>query len=382
MDLGRSDTTEIIAGSIASDPVFAVIGGPPCQGFSTAGARIADDPRNRLIFNYLSVVHRLQPRWFLFENVEGLLTSGGGAPIVALVKEFVSLGYALRLEKVNFAQYGLPQGRKRVVLIGNRVRLDFAFPEPTHTFNAGKHKSHGNLPQAPTLIEALAGLGPANERSGGRVRYASEAPENAYDELMRGDAPDVSLHTWSASASDKNRYAHLRPGQTMKDLPSHLWHSSFARRANRRVMDGTPTEKRGGSPSGLKRLRGDLNSLTITGAATREFIHPVANRPLTLREAARLQSFPDSYEFEGKGVAIGQQIGNAFPPLCAAIFAKHIMAIDGRAGTGLGCGSEAKAGLLGYKLTEATGMSPALAATDKALKELAEPELPIISAAA
>jgi DNA (cytosine-5)-methyltransferase 1 len=206
---------------------LAVIGGPPCQGFSTAGLRSANDPRNRLIFNYFAVVDALRPRWFLFENVEGLLTSGDGEAVISLVRLFIERGYSVRLEKVNFASFGLPQARKRVVLIGNRLGMDFRFPTPSHAFNAGKHQSRSQLPQGPTLLAALAGLGPARTGQRCRSSYASALPASPYDDLMRRDRSDFSLHYWSASALDKRRYPHLKPGQTMKDLPPELWHSSF-----------------------------------------------------------------------------------------------------------------------------------------------------------
>lgn len=371
LDIGDDATIEVLRRSLGNRSVDAVIGGPPCQGFSTAGERRGDDPRNRLIFNYLKIVDVLKPRWFLFENVEGLLTSGNGSAVVRLVREFVNRGYAVRLEKVNFASYGLPQTRKRVIIIGNRVGLNFRLPPPSHSFNSGKHKSVSSLPNSPSLIEALGGLGPANTEPQVRVCYNDPDPVNSYDRDMRGDGQDVSLHYWSASARDLARYQKLTPGQSMKDLPESLWHDSFKRRALRRVKDGTPTEKRGGAPSGIKRLRGDLNSLTITGAATREFIHPVEDRPLTLREAARLQSFPDQYEFEGNAISKATQIGNAFPPLCAKIFADHIAGLDGAFGSDHRVNSLSPQ-LLGYRLTDATGMSPALQVTDAALSALTQ----------
>ena len=105
--------------------VFAVVGGPPCQGFSTAGARDHDDLRNRLVFSYLDIVSHLRPSWFLFENVEGILTSGGGDAVVGLAKKFTELGYSFRVEKVNFARWGVPQARKRVLIVGNRHGIDF-----------------------------------------------------------------------------------------------------------------------------------------------------------------------------------------------------------------------------------------------------------------
>jgi DNA (cytosine-5)-methyltransferase 1 len=137
---------------------FAVIGGPPCQGFSTAGARDASDPRNKLIFNYLKIVDRLRPRWFFFENVEGLLTSGNGVAVASLVKEFVRIGYSVRVQKVNFAAYGVPQTRKRVLIIGNSFGIDFEFPEETRSYASGKSKKHSNQPFAPTLDQAISGL--------------------------------------------------------------------------------------------------------------------------------------------------------------------------------------------------------------------------------
>jgi DNA (cytosine-5)-methyltransferase 1 len=153
----------------------------------------------------------------------------------------------------------------------------------------------------------------------------------------------------------------------MRDLPPEFWHDSYRRRAFRRVADGTPTEKRGGAPSGIKRLRGDLNSLTITSASTREFIHPVQDRPLTLREAARLQSFPDGYDFYGTPPSVAKQIGNAVPPKAAQMLASHLLELEDSFGsTRRGVGGE----LLGFHLTSGSGMSPALARTDAALRAM------------
>jgi DNA (cytosine-5)-methyltransferase 1 len=155
----------------------------------------------------------------------------------------------------------------------------------------------------------------------------------------------------------------------MKDLPEEYWHESFKKRAFRRVKDGTPTEKRGGAPSGIKRLSGSYQGLTITGAATREFLHPHANRPLTIRECARIQTFPDAYVFKGNSASVIQQIGNAVPPLAASVFAKHLRDLDNKFGSDVGCGSRSPR-LLGYHLTEATGMSEALRETDKMLASI------------
>lgn len=369
VDLGTITPTAVKAMANGEQP-FIVIGGPPCQGFSTAGPRNATDPRNQLIFNYLAIVEELAPKWFIFENVEGLLTSGNGLDVARLVREFVSLGYSVRLQKVNLAAYGVPQTRKRVLIIGNRLGIDFDFPCELFSYDSGKAKKASALPMAPTVNEALAGLGRPTVDRFQTSAYESEAAANAFDERMRrgNDQAGVTQHFHSQDNSEKLRLELLGPGQTMKDLPPELWHDSFKRRANRRVADGTPTEKRGGAPSGIKRLHGNLQSLTITGAASREFIHSREHRPLTIRECARIQTFPDRYQWEGNSASVIQQIGNAVPPTAATVLASHIRSIDGQFGSGLQHAKQVRSpALLGFVLTEASGMSPALRNTEALL---------------
>lgn len=356
---------------------FAVIGGPPCQGFSTAGSRDSSDPRNRLIFNYLNIVDHLRPRWFIFENVEGLLTSGHGVAVSSLVKEFIRIGYSVRVQKVNLAAYGVPQTRKRVLIIGNSLGVDFEFPEETHSYASGKSKKHSGKPFAPTLDEALAGLPMAGKSRQEKINYSSDIPANEFDQEMRqgNNGGTLTEHFQNVDIKDAEMYSLLRAGQTMKDLPQEHWHESFKRRAFRRVQDGTPTEKRGGAPSGVKRLTGDLQSLTITGAASREFIHPHKNRPLTIRECARIQTFPDAYLFSGNAASVIQQIGNAVPPLAASVFARHLEALDGKFGSGVELPRKGAARLLGYLLTEASGMSEALQKTESLLRGIQQQQL-------
>ncbi|EHN8902921.1 DNA cytosine methyltransferase [Enterobacter asburiae] len=363
----------VIKNLLGGQSPFAIIGGPPCQGFSSAGVRNPEDPRNALIFNYLNIVEEVSPRWFIFENVEGILTSGSSYDLPMLVEEFIKIGYFVRVEKINLAGYGLPQTRKRVFIIGNKMGLDFDFPSQKFSFNSGKAKSKSDLPFAPSLIDAISGLGVASNIKGGMVPYPQSFAVNQYDELMRlGNVKEcVSLHYDLTNPEDAFRHSMLKAGQTMKDLPPEYWHSSYKKRANRRVSDGMPSEKRGGAPAGIKRLHKELQCLTITGAASREFIHPVFDRPLTMRECARVQSFPDTYEFTGNSLSIIQQIGNAVPPTAASIFAEHLKKLDGIIGAG---NSNARflsrPKLLGYNLTDATGMSPALKKTDGFLSQL------------
>ena len=372
IDLGASNNSELLNLLSPHQDVLAIIGGPPCQGFSSAGSRNGLDPRNLLIFNYFAIVEQVRPLWFLFENVEGLLTSNNGKSVFDLVRRFISLGYSLRLEKVNFAAYGLPQSRKRVIIIGNRVGASFKFPFETHSFDAGKHNRLLPLfPHSPTLDEAILGLPEAVKREC-LIPYTNIAPINEYDTFMRllNDSGGVKHHFSSKRDNDLERYKLLKPGQTMKDLPENLWHPSYRKRAFRRVLDGTPTEKRGGAPVGIKRLHAHQCSPTITSASSHECIHPVFDRPLTLRECARLQSFGDDYVFSGSTSSIATQIGNAFPPLAAKIFAETVRQIEGKAGSGMAFPFLRKAQLIGYRLTDSSGMSPKLMHTDSLLKSL------------
>ncbi len=142
----------------------------------------------------------------------------------------------------------------------------------------------------------------------------------------------------------------------MRDLPSELWHESYRRRAFRRVMDGTPSEKRGGAPAGLRRLKPDEPSKAITGAARSEFLHPFENRNLTLRECARLQTFSDDFVFAGSIGERQQLIGNAVPPRLA-----HALGTSLRQDLEAGRQRATLGGrLVSFVPTLSTGMSPAL----------------------
>ncbi len=298
--IGQSDITENVPLPVAD----VIIGGPPCQGFSSAGMRRTDDKRNSLVRVFSELVARQKPSAFVFENVEGFLTSSNGDRVFDLLDPLIESGYHIHLRKINAANYGIPQHRKRVLAIGG-LGWDPVFPEPTHmAFGApGAAKAHRHLPPCPTLAHALDGLPTPAERPPG-------VPQGHY--------------TRQPSEIDLKRIQLLQPGQTMKDLPDELWHDSYRRRAYRRVMDGTPTERRGGAPFGLRRLYSDQPSKAITSGAISEFIHPTEDRFLTLRECARIQTFPDSFVFIGNVAECTIQIGNAVPPRLAEIVASGL----------------------------------------------------------
>ena len=361
-DLSQTQPSGLLErAELKREEVDLIVGGPPCQGFSSAGAKDWADPRNILLRKFVEIITTLRPTWFIMENVEGLLTSHEGIFLIEAITRFLEAGYWVRTKKVYMEQHGLPQRRKRVLVIGNLEAHNFDFPQPCY-FEYPSLPTIAYLPQL-SVLDAINDLSFPSDI--GEVFYQQE-PESEYQKRLRRTDSRPFLHHQAKKLNDfaQQRVNLLRQGETMKHLPEHLQHPSFARRSYRRVMDGTPTEKRGGAPSGLKRLLAHEPSLTITSAAPTEFIHPLENRPLTLRECARIQSFPDWYEFSGSWSSIATQIGNAIPPLFMELLASHIsdQATWHRS-------ENAKGRWLGIDATKSNGMSPALLKTLTGLME-------------
>lgn len=348
-----------------------LIGGPPCQGFSTAGTRFWDDPRNHLLKSYIRAISVLKPKWFMMENVEGLLTSNKGIYLVETINALINLGYKIRVEKIYCQEFDVPQRRKRVIILGNSLGIDFSMPEPTSRIT-GPIFRNSNV----TLSSAISSLPEATTIKDGVV-YSSSVMEANNSELCLGtETEQITEHFYKPlDGIQLERVSALSAGQTMKDLPEHLQHDSFKKRANRRVSDGTPSNKRGGAPSGIKRLHADEPCLTITGSATRELIHPKYDRPLTIREAARIQTFPDSFKFYGNSSQKIKQIGNAIPPVLAktiGLYIKNTYGFERKE-------DNTEGALLGFVLTKAEAMSPALKKTDQLLQNIINQQKNIIS---
>ena len=337
----RNFQDHILKAEITEDttlsPADVIIGGPPCQGFSSAGLRRSDDKRNSLVRVFSEIVAREMPRAFVFENVEGFLTADNGNRVIDLLDPLIRVGYRIHLRKINAANYGVPQHRKRVIAIG-ALGWNPKFPEPTHkAFGApGATLTNRHLTLCPTLADALVGLPQPQLNPPG-------IPQGHY---LR-----------KVSDLDAERIPLLKPGQTMRDLPPELWHDSFRRRAYRRVKDGTPTERRGGPPAGIRRLCFDEPSKAITSGAISEFVHPTEDRYLTLRECARIQTFPDYFEFVGTIPQCVLQIGNAVPPKLGEMIALSLRESLFEAERGL---TEDKGALLSFVPTASSGVSPAL----------------------
>jgi DNA (cytosine-5)-methyltransferase 1 len=332
-NLGDHIQRTAIADDLALPPATVIIGGPPCQGFSSAGARREDDRRNSLVSVFAQLIALQRPRAFVFENVEGFLTGGAGRFIFDLLDPLIEAGYRIHLRKVNAANFGVPQHRKRVVGIGG-LGWDPSFPAATHTAHGAPGALLGGtrLPLTPSVTDALAGLPSA--------KLGVNEDDHTYSPL---------------EGLNLERIRRLKAGQRMRDLPDELWHESYKRRAYRRVMDGTPVEKRGGAPAGLRRLRADEPAKAITAAAIHEFIHPTEDRPLTVRECARIQTFPDDFVFVGSRRDRAQLIGNAVPPLFAEVIARTLLCDLQTRTPGTPEGA-----LLSFTPTLSAGMSPVL----------------------
>lgn len=317
--------------------VDVIVGGPSCQGFSTSGGlsksagRDQSDPRNRLFMNYTDIVERLKPSWIVFENVPGLLLYENGNVALQIVRAFREIGYELVPMILLAADYGVPQLRRRLVFVGNRTGSDISLPAPTHgDVNLWKgfslpfaHLSrigHGNeeglLPHV-TFADACSDLPKVAEgKEVDQKPYACE-PTSEFQRVMRANSVVVRQHA-AAELSTLDRIAAktLKQGQNWRDLSEEVLPVRFKKI---RRYDATTL---------LKRLREDLPAYTITTkfneATTGAFIHPTQSRTITLREAARLQSFPDTFVFSGSQAQVRQQIGNAVPPMLARAIAEAI----------------------------------------------------------
>ena len=362
MNFAKPARLEALGWDAELPPADVLVGGPPCQGFSSAGQRRLEDSRNSLVSVFAHLVARHRPSAFVFENVEGLLTVDNGRYLLEFLDTLVRAGYCMHVRKVNAAHFGIPQHRKRVIAVGG-LGWDPGFPAYTHCAVGmpGAARVGRGLPPCPTVGEALRGLSAAERRP------------------SRGALPSDHNYRTPGNA-DLARYRALAPGETMKDLPEELWHPTFRRRAFRRVMDGTPSERRGGPPAGLRRLRGDQPSKAITSGAATEFVHPVEPRLLTLRECARLQTFPDSFRFAGTQAERALLIGNAVPPLLGQVLGRHLKQALGQIDAAK---ISASPGVKSFVATTGTAMSPALqhstAAVEARFLATRQPELPLLA---
>ena len=286
-----------------------VVGGPPCQGFSTAGKRALDDPRNKLVKEFLRVVKILRPMAFVMENVKGFTNFNEGLLRRELLSQFRVLGYGITDGLLDASFFGVPQKRKRFFIIGVLGKVP-ELPVPTHGIVKGMF--NGNLLPFVTFNDATSDL-PLIEAGEKSDNYASQ-PKNEYQSAMREGCTKLTLHE-----APKHK-AHTI--ELVKYIPQGK--SAFE------VIETIPKELRptSGYPNSYKRIKLNEPAPTITRNFTTpssaNCIHPIANRALTLREGARIQSFPDCYQFVGSFTDKRLLIGNAVPPLLSLAIAHSV----------------------------------------------------------
>jgi len=314
----RNITPEQVLGDagVGAAEIDVVCGGPPCQGFSLAGPRIADDPRNKLFLEFVRFVQVIRPKFFVFENVSGLTSMLGGAALRAIVNEFSSLGYSCCHEVLNAADYGVPQSRPRFILIGNRDGEAIGMPERTHRSARGPSLFDDELLPHLTVWDALSDLPDIEAGQGEEETRHNKTPSNAYQAKRRGRRSPGTLYNHRATGhSDriKARYAAIPEGADNSCLPEDL----RTKKVN------------------VFKLHRERPARTVTCNHRTDLLHPVIPRGTTVREAARLQSFDDDYCFFGnltrkaRWVTQDDQVGNAVPPLFARAIAQHIAKVSG-----------------------------------------------------
>jgi DNA (cytosine-5)-methyltransferase 1 len=293
--------------------VDLLAGGPSCQGFSTHGKRLADDDRNFLYQEFMRLVADIRPATVLMENVKGLLIARKGAYRDEVVASFGALGYQVTGQVLLAADYGVPQLRERVFFAASRLGGDLTLPVPTHGRPTVLPVQAGQLRPYVTLGEAIGDLPQIGDFSRADPLPYSAPPACEYQQSRRQGSSEVYNHV-SRPLSDLARSVieQLGPGQGLRAIPPERLPARFHRM--RRISTG---ELRRDCTTLYHRLSPDRPSYTITcnftNVSAGAFAHPHELRAITAREAARLQSFPDTFRFLGS--AVPHQIGNAVPPL-------------------------------------------------------------------
>ncbi|OAB62120.1 DNA cytosine methyltransferase [Leptolyngbya valderiana BDU 20041] len=307
-----------------TDEFDAIFGGPPCQGFSLMGKRLLDDPRNNLVFHFVRLVSQLRPKYFVLENVKGMAVGKHKRGVDIVIEKFEACGYTVvtPYRILNASHYGVPQNRERLFLLG--YRDDVAppvYPEPqTRPANGKPTQKLSSLPPSPTVADALRDL-----------------PEiEQYDELLKGDSVEAEFGEPSeygailrGLAIEPNDYAALR------HYDRHRLTGSWRTRHNATSIERFNQTKPGKVEPISRFLRLDPNGICNTlragtpssrGAFTSPRpIHPTFPRCITVREAARLHSYPDWFRFHATKWHGFRQIGNSVPPRLAKAVAEQIV---------------------------------------------------------
>lgn len=282
-----------------NNEITGIIGGPPCQGFSMVGKRIAGDKRNTLYLQYVRFVEQLRPEFFILENVRGLLTLKGGYFKGEILKRFSDLGYNMTVKVLRACDYGVPQKRERVFFVGlrNDIFKDifFEYPEPSEHIVGTK--------------EALCDL-PSLDNGEDCTKYKTE-PQNDFQKKMRKNSHTITNNEITAHTEQTKKIISMIPdGGNIKCLPEEYYKVRNYNTAFKRMNSKEPS--------------------TTIDCGHRNYFHYEENRIPTVRESARIQSFPDDFVFTGTKTSQYTQVGNAVPVLLAEAMGKQIKKMYGK----------------------------------------------------
>ncbi|KAE9627995.1 DNA cytosine methyltransferase [Parasedimentitalea maritima] len=287
-------------------------GGPPCQGYSVYNhQRGMHDERSHLFKEYLRIVEGLMPRWLVMENVTGIMSAGQGEAFQAVLAGIRNLGYEVEARILRAEDYGVPQERRRVVFMANRIGAPIVWP----------HKTHGEgLKPFTTIRDALGDLPPLkNGEDKGVTKYGSRVKSD-YQREVRGTSKMVHNHSASKlGAINIQRMQHIPQGGSWRDIPFDL------------LPAGMKRAKRSDHTKRYGRMRWESQSCTVLTKCDIHwgaYIHPDQERSITVREAARIQSFPDWFHFEGPRTEQFVQVGNAVPPLLGKCIGEALQVAD------------------------------------------------------
>jgi len=296
VDLFEKDAIKKIVAAVDKKPVDVVVGGPPCQGFSLTGPRNFDDKRNRLYLRFIETVKDLKPQAFLIENVPGLAVMYDGKVKDEIIRRLSKLGYEVEIKILCAADYGVPQTRRRIFFVGLKKGLGkFTFPKPTH------------MPETyVTCSDAISDLPSREHEFGQEEDKYTQAPKTQYEKLIRKGSDILHNHV-ATNHSDLVRFviSKVPDGGNYKDLPSGIGQSRKFNEAWTRYNSKKPSK-------------------TID-TGHRNHFHYKYNRIPTVRENARLQSFPDTFKFTGTRTSQNRQVGNAVPPMLGYHVGKQII---------------------------------------------------------
>jgi len=315
--------------SMSRGDVDVLAGSPPCQGFSTVGRvkiaslvkkgiwklengnpQLIDDPRNLLYKEFIRIVKEVEPKFFVMENVHGMRSYRNGNLMKEILNEFKHIGYIVDYRVLNAAEYGVPQQRKRIFFIGNRLGMPNPFPEKTHDMCTTREECSSDYivsRNAVTVWEAIGDMPSLKAGEGDEVTDYNHPPNSQYQVWSRERSSKVFNHVArSHRQRDLDTFNAMKPGDKWKNLDPR-YKNLYGYR------DDIFHDK-------FKRLWKDNPSWTVTAHLHKDgyvYIHPTQPRTITVREAARLQSFPDRFRFMGARTHQFKQVGNAVPPLLA-----------------------------------------------------------------